>query len=247
MIRRIPQFLILAILATGCKEIVDTDKPVVTIELPADGDVVTTGSGLRLLASLTDNTGLLQYKIVISGIDSLNGIGADSTLSIILINGIPSKAQAFDLDYLFALDDTTFNGYYQLTLSCIDVEGNEALRDTVLFRIENSIDHEPPVFNVGGVVAGDTLGLFDGISPNGTVSDSQTLIYSTIYIGRTDGSDTITSFKFTNIIDNMVDYNNIGWYFPIDSTWSEGAYHIYYTAWDNYSGVSHTIPFYVKH
>jgi len=243
-------YLILSILAVGCIELDDKDKPVVLIDSPLDGDVITTDAGLRLLATLTDNTGLLQYKIVITGIDSLNDVGADSTFSITLIHGISDKPETFLLDYLIALDDTTFNGHYQLTLSCVDVEGNEAVRDTVLFRIKNSIDHEPPIITVSvdGMNAGDTLTFGQIISPRGFITDSQSLIYADIFIGRANFSDTVRYNAFTWIENNNIDFtNNYLWWHNVDSTWSQGAYHIYYTAWDNYSGVSHTIPFYVKY
>lgn len=198
------------------------------------------------MATLTDNTGLLQYKIVITGIDSLNDVGADSTFSIILINGIPDKPESFLLDYLIDLNDSTFNGHYQLTLSCVDVEGNEALRDTVLFQIQNSTDHTPPVLNVGGPTQ-DTLFFGYGFSPSGTITDSQSLIYASIFIGTVNYADTIYWFDFPYVQNNEVSFESGQSFFQIDSTWSKGAYHIKYTAWDNYSGVSHTIPFYVKY
>lgn len=248
MIKSIFHFLFLAILAVGCTKIDDTDKPIVLIDSPLEGDVITTNSGLRLLATLTDNTGLLQYKIVISGIDSLNGIGADSTFSVTLINGIPDKPGTFLLDYLVNLNDSTFNGHYQLTLSCVDVEGNEALRDTVLFQIQNSTDHTPPIIDVSSLSIPDTIRFGQGFALSGMVTDERSLIYSDIFIGRTNFSDTVRYTDFPWISNNTVDYTtDFSWFHQVDSTWSQGAYHIYYTAWDNYSGVSHTIPFYVKY
>jgi hypothetical protein len=167
VIKRFLYSLILSFVAVSCTEINDTDKPVVVIESPQNGDVIDTDFGLHLLATLTDNTGLLQYKIVISGIDSLNDVGSDSTLSIILINGISDKPKSFLLDYLVTLNDTTFNGYYQLTLACVDIEGNEAFRDTVLFRIKNSTDHIPPVIDVASVAIDDTLRFGQGFTLSG--------------------------------------------------------------------------------
>ncbi len=226
----------------------DSERPVVSIESPQNGDVVTTDNGIPLRAVLTDNTGLLQYKIVISGIDSLNGIGADSTFSTILIDGIPGKPKSFIIDHTIALDENTFNGFYQLTLTCVDVEGNEALRDTVLFQISNSIDSQPPVIDVNSMVLPDTLRFGEGFVLSGTVSDESALIFSDIFIGRTNFSDTVRYTDFPWISNNLVDYTNeFTWWHQVDSTWSQGAYHIYYTAWDNYSGVSHAIPFYVKY
>lgn len=198
------------------------------------------------MATLTDNTGLLQYKITLNGIDSLNDVGRDSTLSVILIDGIPDKVGTFYLDKLIELSDTTFNGHYQLTLSCVDVEGNESYRDTVRFQIKNSIDSEPPVFDVAGPTE-DTLGFGQGFGLSGTIKDSRSLIYATIYIGKADGSDTLYWFDFPVVQNNEVSFASGQPYFLVDSIWTQGQYHVYYTAWDNYSGVSRSIPFYVKY
>ena len=229
----------------ACQQTTDIERPEVVIENPTSGGSVTTNDDLRLVATLTDNNGLLQYKLTINGIDSLNDVGADSTFSLIYVGGIPDKAKAWYLDELIELSDTTFNGYYEARLTCVDIEGNQALQDTVLFRIVNSIDSQPPQFNVTGPAVSDTLGFGQGFSIAGSTTDSQSLIYSDIYVGRTNDSDTILYFAFRNPIDNAIDYNSIGWYFQVDSTWNQGAYHLYITSWDNYSGVSHEIPFYV--
>lgn len=225
----------------------DLEKPIVTIDSPVDNQVVYTADDLRLVATLTDNTGLLQYKLVLTGIDSLNDVGADSTSHLIFIEGVPNAEKAIYIDEYVLLSDTTFNGFYRLTLTCIDVEGNEAIRDTVSIEIKNSIDSEPPVFNAAGPVSGDTLTFGEGFSITGNVTDSQSLIYSDIYVGRTDGSHEILTFGFSGIVNNTVDYDGIGWYFQVDSTWKQGAYQMYITAWDNYSGVSHSIPFHVAY
>jgi hypothetical protein len=238
--------LLFCFLISACQEIDDNENPEVTIESPLEGEIVTTDSNLRLVATLTDNTGLIQYKITINGIDSLNGIGVDSTLSVIYIDGVPDKVETFYLDQLIELDDTTFNGHYELTLSTVDVEGNESLRDTVLFQIKNSIDSESPVISAGGPTT-DTLFFGNGFSPNGVITDSQSLIYATVYIGKVNGSDTLHSFEFPVIQNNEVSFDSGQAFWQVDSTWVQGEYHIYYTAWDNYSGVSKSIPFYVKY
>lgn len=234
-------------LFVACQEEKDLEIPAVRIDLPGSGDVVTTGDGLRLVATLTDNNGLLQYKLTINGIDSVNGVAADSTISMVYVEGIPDENRSYFIDEVIPLADSTFNGYYQATLECIDVEGNLSLRDTVNFFIRNSIDSEPPVFNVIGPVSGDTLTIGEGFSITGSTSDSQSLIYSDIYVGTTDGVNAVLEFEFGNIVDNTVDYNSIGWYLPVDSTWVEGSYHMFITSWDNYSGVSYEVPFYVSH
>lgn len=240
-------FLLAAVAFTACNEVIDTERPTIEIDLPQGGDAVYTNDGLRIVATLTDDTGLLQYKVVLNGIDSLNDVGADSTISFIMVEGVPNNEKAIYLDETFALGDTTFNGSYQLTMACIDVEGNESIRDTVNFTIRNSNDSEPPQFNVLGPTPNDTLNYGNGFSILGSTTDSQLLMYSTIYVGTKSGSDTILYFRFTNIENNIVDFSSIGWYFQVDSSWAQGAYHMYTTSWDDYSGVSNEIPFHVSY
>ena len=246
MIKKLCSLLVIAALASACNTETDSERPTVDLESPADGEVVTTDSDLRLVATILDNTGLLQYKFTVAGIDSLNDVGADSTFSYIHVESIANGTSGIFLDELIPLDDNVFNGEYFATLTAIDVEGNEAFRDTVKFSIQNSIDSEPPVFNVGGVVAGDTLNFGEGVAVIGEVTDPS-LIFADIYVGRIDGSFELVSFGFSGVENNTVNYGGVGWYFEVDSTWSQGAYHMYFTAWDNYSGVSQEIPFHVSY
>lgn len=235
-------------LLTSCIEERDSEKPVVSIISPSQNEIVYTADDLHILAELSDNRGILQYKIVLSGIDSLNDIAADTTYSVIYIDAIQDNAAQHSFDLTLDLPDSTFNGHYQLTMACVDVEGNQSYSDTVLLEIRNSFDSQPPVFNVTGPVPYDTLGFGEGFVLGGTVSDDMSLNYSEIFIGRTNFSDTVSYVSFPWITDNQVDYTNVfNWWNQVDSTWSQGAYHVYYTAWDNYSGVSHSIPFYVKY
>lgn len=247
MIKQTLKYLAIAAIFAGCNQTSDTEKPTVEIESPSSGEVVTTNNNLRLVATLSDDTGLLQYKLTISGIDSLNGVGADSTFHLIYVEGGLNETKGIFLDETIVLADSTFNGEYYATLTAIDIEGNEAIRDTVKFRIQNSIDSEVPVFNVGGPVAGDTLNFGEGFSVTGSVTDSQSLIFADIYVGRTDRSFELVYFGFGNVQNSIVDYGSVGWFFQVDSTWSQGAYHMYFTAWDNYSGISHEIPFHVAY
>jgi hypothetical protein len=240
-------YLFLLLLGVSCKEIVDTELPIAVIDDPTENEAVFTDNDLRIVATLTDNTGLLQYKLTIDGIDSLNGIAADSTLSMIFVDAIPNEEKAFYLDQTIELDDNTFNGNFQMVLSSLDVEGNESIKDTVRFEIVNSLDPDPPVFNVTGPTSGDTLEIGSGFLVLGNVSDAQHLNYSEIFIGPTDFSDTIRFTTFPWITNNMVNYDDFTWWHQVDSTWSQGSYHVYYTAWDNVSGTSHTIPFYVSY
>jgi len=241
-------FAVSVFILSACNEVDDVDRPTAQIVMPADNDQVWTADGVHISANLSDDMGLLQYKVVIRGIDSLNGLAADSTFALTIIDGIDGKPKEHYLDFTIALGDSCFNAYYLLTLTCLDAQGNEAYRDTVRFQLKNSTDPVPPVFNVTGPTPDDTLHVGDGFVLGGTVTDAYDLVYSDIFIGRTNYSDTVTYVTFPWVIDNTIDYTNVfNWWYPVDSTWTEGAYHVYYTARDNHSIVSHTIPFYVFH
>lgn len=230
----------------GCQEETDLELPTVVVESPIAGGLVNTDEGLRLVATLSDNTGLLQYKVTLNGIDSLNDVAADSMLSWVFIEGVPNENQVYELNEVIALPDSTFNGFYQLTLACLDVEGNESLRDTVNIRIENSLDPVPPVINVGGPFL-DTMTIGDGFLPFGEITDDLSLIYANVYIGTVNRSDTIHWFQFAQIQNNLVSFETAQTFWVVDSSWVQGSYHMYCTAWDNYSGVSYSIPFYVSY
>jgi len=238
---------IIVLLLSACKPaVVDEELPTAQIESPANGNTVYTAEGIRVVATLKDNTGLLQYKLTISGIDSLNDISADSVFEKIIVEGIDEINSLF-LDYTIPLPENAYNGRCKLTLTCLDIEGNESIMDTTMFEIKNSIDSDPPVISVTGPIQGDTLKIGSGFLTLGKVIDTQLLVYSEIFIGRSDFSDTIRFTTFPWISNNLVDYDAFSWWTQVDSTWSQGDYHIYLTAWDNYSGVSHSIPFHVSY
>lgn len=240
-------FVLIALASASCNEVVDTERPTILIDLPTQDDIVTTNDGLRIVASLTDDTGLLQYKLTLDGVDAENGIGSDSTSAFIIVDGIPNNEKALYIDEAFPLSDTTFNGRYQLVLACIDVEGNESLNDTVQFTIKNSIDSDPPQFNVDPAGLQDTMNFGNGFSILGSTTDAQNLIYSDIYVGPVGGGDTILYFGFENIQNNSVEYTPIQWFLVVDSSWTQGDYHLNITSWDDYSGASIEFPFHVSY
>ncbi|MBI1286089.1 MAG: DUF4625 domain-containing protein [Flavobacteriales bacterium] len=240
-------FLVVLIpFAIGCNTTDDTEKPTVVVYSPQEDGAVYTNDGLRVRADLSDNTGVLQYKITLNGIDSLNDIAADSTYSITYIDAIPGKPTDYNYDQTLDLPASTFNGHYQFTMACVDVEGNESIRDTVLFEIKNSADSVPPTFNVTGPTPYDTLGYGQGFLLGGIITDAEELTYSELFVGTVNFSDTMIYVPYPVIVDNAITYDGT-WWVPIDSTWTQGSYHVYYTAWDKYSGVSYSIPFYVKY
>lgn len=228
---------------TSCSDGFDLERPVCELLSPLNGQTVTTADGIPLTVRFTDNGNLLQYKIRIEGIDSLNGIAKDTVLRLIIIKGL-SGGEVL-LDEMFPLPASTFNGHYRLIVSCIDDDGNESYPDTASIRVTNSLDSIAPLFVVGGLPT-DTLRLGQGFTLAGSVTDETSLNYVTIRIANVTGSYTVLSFQFPNIIDNTVDLNGFGGYLMVDSTWTDGRYSVHIEAWDNYHGVSNTSYFQVK-
>ncbi|MCF8257839.1 MAG: DUF4625 domain-containing protein [Flavobacteriales bacterium] len=234
---------LLLLFLAACSDGFDLERPVTELLSPVNGQNVTTAEGIPLNVRFTDNGNLLQYKIRVEGIDSLNSIAKDTTLRLVFIEGITGSE--FLLNQIIPLPDSTFNGHYRVILTCIDDDGNESYPDTASIRITNSLDSIPPVFDVGGLPA-DTLRLGQGFTLAGSVTDETSLNYVTIRIGNVNGSFVKLNFQFPNIIDNTVDLNGFGGYLMVDSTWTNGTYSMHINAWDDYSGVSSTSYFQVK-
>jgi len=230
----------------SCDDGFDMQRPTVAIQSPVAWQTVNTADGIPLKALFTDNGNLLQYRMVLEGIDSLNGIARDTTLRRVIINGI--SGSVFELDERILLPDSIFNGYYRIILSCIDDDGNESYPDSVPVRVVNVLDSVPPAFSIEGIPAAqDTLRLGMGFVLGGTITDETSLNFASVRIASVDGPFVLHDFKFANIINNTVDFSSIGWWFPVDTTWAEGRYRAYFTAWDNHNGADHELFFEVRH
>jgi len=237
--------LVVALFWSACSDGFDMERPTTELISPASGQTVNTGQGIQLLVKFTDNGNLLQYKMRLEGIDSLNGIARVKTYRLVFIEGI--SGSEFLLEQNIPLPNSTFNGYYRIILSCIDDDGNESYPDTAVVRIVNILDSVPPVFEIEGIPGPhDTLKIGMGIALGGRISDETSLDSASVKIANTNGSFKLHYFNFLSITDNAVDLTGIGWWFPVDSTWTPGTYSAYFTAWDNYSGVDTTFLFQVR-
>lgn len=235
----------LVMLWMACSDGFDVERPTAELISPANGMTVTTGEGLQLVARFTDNGNLLQYKIRLEGIDSLNRITKDTTLRLVFIEGV--SGSDFLLNQNISLPDSTFGGFYRIILTCIDDDGNESYPDTASVRIVNSLDSIPPLFVIEGIPGpSDTLRVGMGIALGGSISDETSLNFASVKIANTNGSFTRHSFEFPSVTDNNVDLTEIGWWFPVDTTWTPGTYSAYFTAWDNHNGVDTTFLFQVR-
>lgn len=242
-----PLAFVAALSIASCDDGFDTERPTVTIQSPVAWQTVNTVEGIPLRARFTDNRNLLQYRMVLEGIDSLNGIARDTMLRRAVINGI--SGSSFDLDESILLPDSIFNGYYRIILSCIDDDGNESYPDSVPVRVVNVLDSVPPAFSINGIPAPqDTLRIGMGFVLGGVISDETSLNFASVRIASVDGPFVLHEFTFANnIIDNTIDFSGIGWWFPVDTTWAQGRYRAYFTAWDNHNGADHEIFFEVRH
>lgn len=233
-----------AVLVGSCAPERDSERPAINILSPTDWSDVYTTQGIPLHVIFTDNGELLQYRMVIAGIDSLNSIMKDTTFRTVFIEGLSGKE--YTLNESFVLATSVFNGYYTLILSCIDNEGNQALNDTVVMRIRNSADSLAPVIAVTGPTAGDTLGWGEGFYIGGSVTDETSLNLVSIRMGPVTGEPNYIR-EFTIIQDNAVNLDGITPWLAPDSTWTQGNYVLYVSAWDNHNGVDRTILFHVKY
>jgi len=237
--------LMLVMLWTACSDGFDLERPTAELISPTNGMTVTTGQGLQLVAKFTDNGNLLQYKIRLEGIDSLNRVAKDTTLRLVFIEGI--SGSEFLLNQNISLPDSTFGGFYRIILTCIDDDGNESYPDTASVRIVNSLDSVPPVFLIEGIPGPtDTLRVGMGFVLGGNVIDETSLNLVYVKIGNVNGSFTVLNFNFLFIPDNNLDLTAIGLWFPVDTTWTAGTYSAYFSAWDNHNGVDTTFFFQVR-
>lgn len=233
----------LALMFQACEEDADNDAPTFTVHSPVDGATVNISEGIPLHIVFNDNDELVQYKLVLDGIDSLNGIAADSMPRIVRID--ECSGQEFTLDGYFPLPDSAFNGFYTLTITCADNGGNQAIADTLRLRLVNPLDSVPPVFSITQS-PNDTLTFGEGFTIEGQVTDETSLNLVTVRLGPVEGDGKLTQ-DYSTIENNTVLLDgNIPW-FNIDSTWATGQYVLYLTAWDNYNGVDHSTFFYVNY
>lgn len=231
------------LLVSACDDGFDTERPLAVIQSPVSGQTVNTAEGIPLQVLFTDNGNLLQYKMRLEGIDSLNGIAKDTMLRMVYIGGLSGSSLLFDEH--IPLPDSTFNGHYRIIVTCIDDDGNESYPDTASVRIANVLDSIPPVIILGGLPE-DTLRFGQGFTLSGIVSDETSLNRFTFRMANTDGSFTRFEHQATAFGDNSQVLDGFGGWFQVDSAWTEGTYSVYITAWDSYSGVSHTSYFEVK-
>ncbi|MFT6026550.1 MAG: hypothetical protein ACI8P5_000801, partial [Bacteroidia bacterium] len=54
MIEKLCSLFVIAVLASACNTETDSERPTVDLESPADGEVITTDSDLRLVATILD-------------------------------------------------------------------------------------------------------------------------------------------------------------------------------------------------
>ena len=204
-------------LVLGCVEEADLEKPGTQIIYPAEGDTLFTDEELRLVATLEDNGALNQYRLQLDGIDELNGLLADSAISRIFVDDLASDE--FYIERVFDIPDTLMNGHYSMSMSAIDVAGNESVADTVDFFFKNRLDTVQPVFI--DTVFRDTLQVSNnGIWINVDIYDDQ-VVYCRLTITHEESGFYIGG-------NEWVDFNyawvNIDHWYPYTDDWPEGDF-----------------------
>lgn len=236
---RIFPWLIVAAFFAGCEKEEDTTIPTTIIEKPVMGDRVSAADGIKVVATISDDFLVSQYKISFSGIDSLNGRVADSTISDIHV--FDAGQSRTYVEHTFDIPDSAMHANYLLTMVALDDSGNESEVDSVSFFLHNPLDLEEISFI--DTVAFDTVEAFrNGIAINIDVfDDALTNIFLTV--GTTNGEHVISTGEWLDINSSWQEVNQwILW----DDNWVEGDYSAHVTAWDRYGYKEFKNYFYIK-
>lgn len=127
--------LVFILTASSCSKdngsegpLADTTKPVISLVDPTNSKIFTLGSSIHLQADLNDNDELKSYKIVIG--KSMKGLQTSDWAFSQTWPITPGK-KAFNINHneiivpLTITGNQTTTGDYYLTITCLDVTGNE--------------------------------------------------------------------------------------------------------------------------
>lgn len=236
-----PVILLFAVAAAfvSCTNNVDQDGPVTMIEVPMDTDTIISSEGIRLVASLEDEELITQYRVELTGVDSLNGLAADTATN--WINVYEASQGQFYIDETFDLPEEQFNGHYTLSLHALDAAGNQSDGDTVSFYIRNPLDLQEISF--ADTMVFDTIEEFrGGVGINIDILDDK-LTYAEMWVSSVDGQ---TEIAYREWLDVNYFWININTWFTWDNAWVEGEYTTRIVAWDQYGYKEYTNSFYIK-
>ena len=232
---RVPVFISVAIvmfLSIGCMEKTDLEKPVTEILFPAQGDTLFTDEELRLVATLDDNGSLNQYRLSLVGNDERNGLIADSAISRVFVDNLAEDE--FYIERVFDIPDTLMNGHYHLTMSALDLAGNQSEADSVEFFFKNRNDTIQPTFldtAVFDTITADRGGLMVNVD----VLDDE-LVYCKLTVTHENG----TVMQVNEWLDVYYNLVIVQQWIPYDESWEEGNITYNVVAVDKYGYSEYT-------
>jgi hypothetical protein len=152
----------------------DNQKPVIaSINEPADGDTLYTGTEFHITGSVTDNEALSQLKIDIHNADDghsherINGASHWETIIVVSLSG---KNQSIDEHIDIPAEAAA--GKYHIILTAVDAAGNQSdivERDVI---IRNSGDLIAPQISLSSPTSGSVIALGDNITIAGQLTDN---------------------------------------------------------------------------
>lgn len=225
-------FLLIAGLVcfSACKK-TDKERPVFTVNSPADSTIFETGQTIAFSANFIDNEDLSQYKIDIH--DNFDGHGHDKNLATIwnqiLIQNIAGSN--FTENRNITVPDSAAAGWYHFLVTCVDVAGNQSQVEFRNIYIRNISDTVAPTVNLTTPVENASYTLGNNLSVDANITDNERVYIVNTRIRRPNSSNNIF-FKADTFGTNAVNFNKI---IPTTgSTWTTGAYELRFTVFDNY-------------
>ena len=125
----------------------DTEKPVINLIEPAEGDVLKIGSDIHFEMELSDNVMLKSYKVEIhSNFDGHVHVRSTNSTVDFTFNkswNVPQKNASVHHHEIEIPDNATPGGYH-LVVYCTDVAGNEShvARNVVLSHTGEEHEHD---------------------------------------------------------------------------------------------------------
>ena len=140
------------VILPACKK-ADTTAPSTTVSAPGDLSHYQSGEKIPVRASFTDNQSLLQYSILVTSIDHTDIM---DSLDLMPFFGF-GKTWGLDgsgdgiADQTVAVPVAVASGNYEVTVWCVDEQGNESPRVKVKIYIQNSGDENDPTLTVNSL------------------------------------------------------------------------------------------------
>lgn len=219
----------------------DYNGPLITINEPLDGDVISLGTTLHVEAGFEDISALGQFKIELQGThtDLINEmfLAYDTVLHIGSLSG-----SADSIHLHFVLPDTVLPGPYVLKVSALDELGNETTESRNL-TFQKDLDTRAPVVTINSPVsmqalAGDTVqvnaGVVEKLSDN--LTDGQ-LHYIEVYLQSASNAALIYNLGTYTHQNGFSGYYNSGVFartFSIPGSAAAGNYYLYIVTRDIY-------------